>query len=109
MPDEIITNSIEKPVIKTAGELSDEAYDKLAVTFANTVSKDIPAIAGSKEQCVARSKLILEKQKAEDQEALRKEVDALDLTKSHIRKSNAGTADVVYEIRLFNVREPDND
>jgi hypothetical protein len=106
MPEDLLP---ENPTIKTAGTLSDDAYAQLAITYADTPSKEIPVVAGSREQQVANARLICEKQKAEDQEALRKEVDALDLSKAHIRKSKAFTADVVYEVRLFDIREPNND
>ena len=108
MPGEII-DPIEKPIIKTAGMLTDEAYAKLAVTFADTVSKDVPVVTGSREQEVACAKLILEKQKAEEQEELKKEVSELDLSKAHIKKVDAGLSDVVYEVRVFGVREPLNE
>ena len=106
MPEELIP---EKPITKTAGTLADDAYAQLAIMYADTPSKEIPVVAGSKERQVANAKLILGKQKAEGQEVLRSEVAELDLSKAHIQKRDSGISDVTYEVRMVNVREPNND
>jgi hypothetical protein len=93
---------------KVAGDLFGVAYEELVIAYANTSSKDMPIIAGSREQEVACARLILEKQKAEEQKVLQEEVGAIDLAKSHIRKVNSGLADVTYEVRMIDVRIPDD-
>jgi hypothetical protein len=113
MPEELLPEGSAKPIepaiSKAAGILADEAYARLAADFADTPSDQIPVVAGSREQEVACTRLIIEKQRAERQEELRKEIGGIDLSVAHIKKIDAGLSDVVYEVRVFGVREPLNE
>jgi len=97
MPEELTENNARGLVDKYYGEL------KVAHALDSSIAMgDAPQ--ASREMLVAWAKLSNEKKKVEEREVLRAEIEAIDLSKAGLRKRDAGETDVIYEVRVANVR-----
>lgn len=89
----------------SAGGLADEYYEQLKIEHKDYLASEMGDAPKGKAMEMAWRKLRGEKEKAEEREVLQVEIGEIEISQAVLSKRNAGQRDVVYEIRLVDVRE----